>query len=194
MSGMADQSGERQSTITRRVCPSRAVLLSMTIIAASPWISGMPLGVASAQQEYTLGADDTWKQGQAPDPATPEGQLAEARAALAAKDYERARTIASDWIEQHPQHLLIAEAYLIRADALVGDGDEYKALYDYEYIARMYAGSEVFVAALERELAIAKRYADGYKRKLWGLRMVGAGDEAEELFIRVQERLPGSRL
>ena len=79
----------------------------------------------------------------------------------------------------------------------VGTGayrEEYEALYDYEVVARTYTGSEVFVAALERELDIARRYANGEKRRLWGMRIASAESEAEELLIRVQERLPGSSL
>ena len=78
--------------------------------------------------------------------------------------------------------------------ALVDRGDYYLALFDYEFVARSYSGSEVFVTALQREYEIALLFAGGLKRKLWGLRIVDASDEAEELLIRVQERLPGSRL
>ncbi|MCI0365412.1 MAG: outer membrane protein assembly factor BamD [Phycisphaerales bacterium] len=149
---------------------------------------------AAAQNQYTLTDQNTWAQTQPADPASPEGQLAQARKALASEDYDLAQDLASDWIEQHERHPLLPEAYLIRADALLANGDEYDSLYDYEVIARMYPGSEPFVTALSRELDIAKKYAAGYKRKLFGMRIVGAEDEAEEIFIRVQERLPGSSL
>lgn len=147
-----------------------------------------------AQQKYILSDEDTWKPEKTADPASPEGQLAEAKRTLASGDAERAETLASQWIERHERHPLIPEAYLIRGDAKVAGGDEYKALFDYEYIARMYPASETFVLALQRELAIAKQYAHGRKRKQWGMRIFSATDEAEELLIRVQERLPGSRL
>ena len=74
-------------------------------------------------------------------------------------------------------------------------GDEYEALFDYEEIARGYPNSSVFVTALQREFEIAKEYARGRYRKLWGLlRILPAEDDAEEILIRIQERLPGSRL
>lgn len=147
-----------------------------------------------AQQEYTLGDDDTWRQGEAPDPTTPEGQLANARQLLASGDAGRAETIADEWIKRHERHAQLAEAHLLRGDARTAQGDEYQALFDYEYIARMHTGSEVFITALQRELEIAKQYARGMNRKLWGMRIADASDEAEEIFIRVQERMPGSRL
>jgi outer membrane assembly lipoprotein YfiO len=149
---------------------------------------------AAAQQRFTLTDEDQWKQTQAVDPATPEGQLAAAKAALAARHYARATTLASNWIERNERHAMLAEAYLIRADATAAGGDEYEALFDYEFIARSFPGSETFVTALQRELVIAKDYAGGKLRKLFGMRIIPAEDEAEEIFMRVQERMPGSRL
>lgn len=149
---------------------------------------------AVAQQRYTLTDDDQWTSVQEPEAGTPEWALAEARKALADEDYVRAINLSNRWIEQHPRHALLPKAYLVRGDAKVGRDDLYKALFDYEYIARMYPGSDVFVTALRRELDIAKRFAHGERRRLWGLKFVDASAEAEELLIRIQERLPGSTL
>lgn len=150
--------------------------------------------VALAQSRYILSEDDTWAAEEALDPASPEGQLARARRTLAQGDFVRAQELATNWIDRHENHPLLPEAYLIRADALVGQKDEYKALYDYEYIIRGYPGTETFVTANQRELEIAKKYAAGMRRKLWGLRFIDARDDAQELLIRIQERLPGSQL
>ena len=149
---------------------------------------------AVAQQEFRLDESDEWVQTEAPEPGSPQAQLAAARTALAREQYERAVNIAGQWIERYPNHALLPEAYILRGDALDGRGDEYEALFDYEYVARVFPESEAFVTALERELEIAKKYAAGMKRKLWGMRILSAIDDAEELFIRIQERLPGSRL
>lgn len=169
----------------------RAPVIPLIAAVLSWGALGLP---APAQQEFKLGEDDRWLELEAADPATPEGQLAEARRALANEEYTRAHRLANQWIERHDRHPLLAQAYLTRADAMVGLDDEYEALFDYEYIARMFPGNEVFITALERELTIAKMYAAGRYRKLWGMRILNAEAEAEELFIRVQERLPGSRL
>jgi outer membrane protein assembly factor BamD (BamD/ComL family) len=139
-------------------------------------------------------ADDTWVGETTIDPATPEGQLALARRALAAGDGQRAEFLATRWIDRYPQHPSMAQALLVRGDARRARRDYYKALFDYETIARQHPGSDVFITALERELEIAKMFATGTRRRLWGMRIIDASDEAEELLIRVQERLPGSRL
>ncbi len=168
---------------------ARAWSLAAAVCAA------MSIGApASAQQTYILDREDTWKPEAEIDPESPEGRLAEAKRTLAAGDAERALTLASQWIERYPRHALAPEAFLIRGDAKAAAGDEYKALFDYEYIARMYPGSEAFITACQRELAIAREYVNGRKRKQWGLRLSNASNDGEELLIRIQERLPGSRL
>lgn len=154
----------------------------------------LPAVAASAQQTYSLTEDDEWTKVSEPDPATPAGQLALARQALARSNAARAEELASQWIDAHERHELIPEAYLLRGDARVAMGNEYRALFDYEYVARGFPASEQFVPALEREYEIARKYAEGMRRKLWGLRIVDASDTAEELLIRIQERLGGSQL
>jgi len=148
----------------------------------------------TAQQRYQLQSDKSWKQLATFDPASPEGQLQNIRRILAQDQGKKGQEAATAWIEEHPDHPLLAEAYLLRADAQVIQKNYYKALFDYEYLVRQYPESEHFFTVLDRELALAKMFAAGMRRKLWGMRVVSADGEAEELFIRVQERAPGSPL
>ena len=148
----------------------------------------------SAQEEFTLGPDDAWTR-ETPEPGTPAARILNARKALALGEPERARALATAFLDRFPSAPGRAEMFLVRGDALVEMGDEYDALFDYEAIARQYPGSEVFVRALEREYDIALAYANGLRRKLFGtIRIVDASEDAQELLIRIQERLPGSRL
>jgi outer membrane assembly lipoprotein YfiO len=150
---------------------------------------------ALAQQEFRLDEGDRWRATREVDPGSDEGQIIEMRRALDAGDPSRAFNLAKRFIESRPLSPLRAEALLARGDATLALGDEYKALFDYEEIARRYAGSEVFVTALEREFEIAKLYAAGLRRKFFGtFRIVSTYDDAQELLIRIQERLPGSEL
>ncbi|HMN95746.1 MAG TPA: outer membrane protein assembly factor BamD [Phycisphaerales bacterium] len=163
-------------------------------IALAP--AQVPPGIAPAQPraDRTLTDDDLWTPVVPAEPGSPEAQLFQARRALVERDYGRAISLATAWLERHDPHPLRPEALLIRGDALFLRGDEYKALFDYEAIATLYPGSEAYIIALERELEIANKYAEGLRRKLWGFRWVSAEEEAQELFIRIQERLPGSIL
>ncbi len=147
------------------------------------------------QQEFKLDGSDRWSPTKEIEPGSDEGQILEIRRALEAKDPGRALNLAKRFIESRPLSPLRAEALLARGDATRDLGDEYKALFDYEEVARRYAGSEVFVTALEREFEIAKLYAAGMRRKFFGtFRIVSTYEDAQELLIRIQERLPGSEL
>lgn len=164
------------------------------IAAAISIVFAVLPGPRAAAQEFMLTDEDEWLETRAIDPASPEGRLALARRALAAGDADRAEFLATQWIERFPDNPLLAEAYIVRGDALMAREDYYEALYDYELVARRYAGSSAFVRALQREFEIAKMFARGLKRKAFGIRWADASGEAEELLIRIQERLPGSRL
>jgi outer membrane protein assembly factor BamD (BamD/ComL family) len=165
----------------------------MRVVAAGATL-WLPVGSfpAFGQETYTLSENDRWQLAASLDPDTPEGQLGVARKTLAAGDAKGAENLASAWIEQHERNILLAEAYLLRGDSLMAQGSYYKALYDYEFVARGYPASEAFRTVVERELEIGTLYATGTKRKIWGMRILDAGDVAEELLIRIQERMPGS--
>lgn len=165
----------------------RVLAAFLVLIASRP---------ALAQTQYTLDSSGAWvaKAGSAPNPdAIP---IAEARRLVVDGKPGKAVSILDDWLEAHEtsDSPLLPQAYQLRGDATLADGDEYGALYDYEAVCIRYPASEEFVKACERELDIATRYVHGLKRKWLGMRVTGATDVGEELLIRVQERLPGSTL
>lgn len=160
-----------------------APLLAMSIAAT-----------AAAQESYQLDDTDTWELESSPKANSPEGRLASARRFLAEGRADRALNLANRWIERNPRSPLLAEAMVLKGDALVALHDEYEALYEYEYVVRRFPASPAFTTASAREFDIAVQYAHGMRRKLLGLRIADASEEAEEIFIRIQERLPGSQL
>tara|TARA_B100001059_G_scaffold199064_1_gene205199 strand:- start:454 stop:1632 length:1179 start_codon:yes stop_codon:yes gene_type:complete len=159
-------------------------------------VVGMLAGHTAAQsQEFELGPDDQWENTSNDEMTLRKNQLLMARRAVLEGNPQRGRDLASAFIDRFPNSPMRAEAFLIRGDALLAMGDEYEALFEFEEIARNYPNSPAFVTALEREYEIAVQYANGRRRKLLSLfRIVPATDEAQELLIRIQERLPGSRL
>lgn len=148
---------------------------------------------AFGQQRYELSEGD-WQKTKQFDPATPEGMLQTIRQEMAQDNHRTAQDLASEWIENYPNHPMLVEAYLLRADARVSRHYYYKALFDYEFIIRSYPASEQFQTALEREYEIARLFSSGMKRRLWGMRILPAHGDGEEIFIRTQERSPGSEL
>lgn len=161
----------------------------LAALLAAGWLSAP----AAAQERYELN-ERGFERVEAPDPDTPEGRLQEVRRLIAEGETEEATERAKRWIKEHPNHPLLPDAYLLRGDARVAREKYYKALFDYEYVIRAYPGSEQFQTALERELTIADAFARGVKREFLGLRVLPAGSEAEELYIRIQERAPGSKI
>ncbi|MCH2148116.1 MAG: outer membrane protein assembly factor BamD [Phycisphaerales bacterium] len=148
----------------------------------------------TAQESYELNDQDTWQLTEQPEPDTAAGRLAQIRKILAQNRPRRSLNLIERWIERNPRSPLLAEATMIKGDSLVALNDEYEALYDYEYIIRRWPESSAFMQACEREFQIAVEYAHGKRRKAFGLRIASGEDEAEELFIRIQERMDGSQL
>ncbi len=165
-----------------------------------PWVcilifaALVPMAWAQKKATEVYEFDGTWKKVAEPDPSTHDGYLHEIRKAIADQRPDTAIAMADQWIQKNPRHPLTDQAYLLRGDAKVAKKHYFEALFDYEYLLRMFPGSTWFDVALEREFHIARAFAHGTKRRLWGIRMISAYDEAEELFIRIWERREGSAL
>jgi outer membrane assembly lipoprotein YfiO len=163
------------------------VVLALAALAAWP-------PPALAYERYVPTTQGDWQKQPGAPAGTAEGQLQEIRKALAEGRGKDAYYLADSWIEQRPNHPMLVEAYFLRADAQVARRDYYQALYDYERVIREYPASEQFNTALEREFQIARLFAAGVKRKFWGMAIIPAEDDAIEVYIRIQERAPGSEL
>lgn len=165
-----------------------------TILAVVAAASATSFGAAQ-EQTYELTEDDRWSLLAEKDPDGEASQLLQVRRALGLDEPRRALNLVEGFLERAPFSTWRPEALLLKGDAQLALGNEYDALMTYEELVQRYPGSAVFVTALEREYDIAKAYAGGLKRKFLGLfRILDTADDAEELLIRIQERLPGSTL
>ena len=179
----------------RMTCAAKARTLRLETWAAMLVLAGLVGSPATfGQEHYALHPDRNWERLDSPDPASPEGSILAIRKLVAAEEGKAAQTAATEWIEANPNHVLIPEAHLLRGDALVVRRRYYEALFDYEYLAQKYPDSPQFHTTLERQFTIANLFASGMRRRLWGMRVLRANGEAEEIFIRIQERAPGSAL
>lgn len=154
-------------------------------------------GSVLAQRAELELSQEGWQAAQASEPIdADEAYIREAWATLLEGRPGRAKKLLNEWLRDNrgTGNQWIPLALLVRGDAKVALDDEYDALYDYEEIARNYAGSPEFVKAAEREMAIAIDYIEGKRRKFLGLRISGARRDGEELLVRIAERLPGSQL
>ena len=133
----------------------------------------------------------------APAPGTDEAVISDARRLIASGQPAQAKLMLDAWLRENDRSgkPTVPAALLARGDAISLDGDEFEALYDYEQVVRTFPGSGEYPLAVEREMEIGIKYIQGMERRGWfGLRWVDAEDVGQELLIRVQERLPGSRV
>lgn len=152
---------------------------------------------ATAQRAELELSQQGWQAAQASEPMdADEAYIREAWATLLGGKPGTARSMLTKWLRENTGtgNQWIPLALLVRGDTKVALDDEYEALYDYEAIARNYAGSPEFVKAAERTMVIAIDYINGKKRKFLGLRISGAKRDGEELLVRIAERLPGSQI
>lgn len=148
------------------------------------------------QQSFSLDENGEWKTFKTPDAGSDAEILQRARTLLAQNRPSPALKILDDFLEKNErtENAWLAEAYLLRGDAKTASSDEYDALYDYEEVIKSFPGTEQFAIAVEREMDIGIRYLNGLKRRFLWLRIDSAVGVGEELLVRVQERMPGSRL
>lgn len=151
-------------------------------------------GVAAGQRTFELDDDAGFVLIEPPAPGSALGRLQAARTALAEGRLREASRIVDAFIKDNPDDPLVIEARLIRGDIRSARGNYYRALFDYEYVARTSPATEAWRIAIEREFEIARMFVQGVNRKFLGMRLLPAKGEGEELLIRVQERVPGSDL
>ena len=151
---------------------------------------------ALAQSTYTLDDKGDWVETPAPAQGEDAATMNEVRRLIAEGRSGLAYDIVNDWIDRHEDQTLPESpaAYRLRGDALTSLGKEFKALYDYERVARAFPQSEEFPIVVEREFDIAMRYLEGLRVKLLGVRLEDATEIGIELLLRTHERMPGSEL
>ncbi len=176
--------------------PVRSVILRLSSAAALSAALGFIQSSTAQSSQFTLDERAQWSSESTAPPGSDRWTIDEARRALAADNPGKARSILNDWlnINERSRNPLLPEAYLLRGDARLALDEEFNALYDYETVAKKYRESEHFPLALRRELDISRLYTHGLKLRSLGFRWADSSEIAEELLIRIQERLPSSAL
>lgn len=157
----------------------------------------VPRALPAAQpQEFKL-EGSAWVPGRVPTPGSDEAIIADARRDLARGEFLSAQNTLDQWLDIHEHesdNAWLPTAYLLRGDALLARGREEMALADYEEVVEKHPDSDCFPVALEREHDVALKYLGGLRRKVLGLRIDTGVPLAEDILVRVGERLPRSRL
>ncbi len=130
----------------------------------------------------------------APNPNTPEGQVAQMIAELNSGHPQHIPKQAKRWIKHNKTNPLTAEVLLLRGDAYNAMGAKYTALFSYENLLDNFPTSPLYGPCLRREYNIACAFLRGYKRKFLGMRILPVTGDALELLRRIQDRQRGSPL
>ena len=152
---------------------------------------------AQAQTTLTLDANGQWQKGTPADANNPDAQtMGQARRLLAERKPGDAYDLLSEWLkaDDRKDNPYSPEAYLLRGRAKLDDDEETNALREWEVVVKKYPASEQFVPALEGEFEVARLYIGGLRPRALGLRIDDGKPVAEEIILRINERLPGSKL
>jgi outer membrane protein assembly factor BamD (BamD/ComL family) len=127
------------------------------------------------------------------EPATPGGELEQARSLLATGDARQALSLLKDWTEQNPDHERYHEGMFLLGEAYFETGDYYKAYEGYEAVVQSTSG-DLFYRALKREMDVARGFLAGQKRIVWRILRLPAYDDGLQILDRVWEQVPGTRM
>ncbi|MGC8625301.1 MAG: outer membrane protein assembly factor BamD [Phycisphaerae bacterium] len=166
-----------------------AVLLSLVMASSLCAVTIVPRPTPS-----WLLQNGVWIPLVAPNPNTPEGQVAEMISELNSGHLKKIPKQAKHWIKVNKTNPLAPEVLLLRGDAYNAMGAKYTALFSYEDLLDNYPTSPLYGPCLRREYNIACAFLRGYKRKFLGMRILPVNGDALELLRRIQDRQRGSPL
>jgi outer membrane protein assembly factor BamD (BamD/ComL family) len=126
------------------------------------------------------------------EPATPQGELDEARSLLAQGKSDDALKLLKKWTEDNPDHDRHLEGMFLLGEAYFEEGDYYKAYESYDVVIQN-TGGDLFFKAIRREMDVARAFLSGQKRILWRIFRIPAYDDGVKILDRVWEQVPGTR-
>ena len=109
-----------------------------------------------------IGGVGSWRRSNAKD------QLAVGKEAFAAEDWKTTFKAARRTVVEWPLSDLAPEAQLLLAQSFEKRGDDQKAFAAYQELLRLYPHNVDFEDVQSRQFAIATRYLNGQRFKLWG--------------------------
>ena len=146
---------------------------------------------------WTYSGPGNWTQVDDAAPATQRADnptLDRADRLLAARRHQPARKVLLDWLRKNPKAPDRDRGVFLLAEAYFQYGDRIRAFYHLDELLDLHPESNLFYPAMEKQYDIADRFLRGYKRRLFGLHILGAAEEGIDMLFRIQERAPGSPL
>jgi outer membrane protein assembly factor BamD (BamD/ComL family) len=113
---------------------------------------------------------------------------------IASRSYRSAAKDLIKWFRANKGSPEFDRGLFLMAEALYGYGDRFKSFYYLDELLEEYPESDYFTRALEKQYQIADSYLNGFKRRVLGVPLLYAQDEAVEMLFRIQARSPNSRI
>ena len=185
--------------MARRPVFFAAVLACVPIVPAyaQPATSPVTAPDTSPTQTWTHTGPGAWARVSEAAPATQSianETLDRVDRLLAARRHQSARKIVLNWLKKYPHAPDRDRGLFLLAEAYYQYGDRIRAFYHLDELLDFFPESRLFYPALEKQYQIADAFLRGYKRRLFGMHVLGAQEEAIDMLFRIQERAPASPL
>lgn len=124
----------------------------------------------------------------------PREQLEYAQQLQAKKQYGDAITAYRRLIRRWPTAYSVQEGRLGFAECLAQTGYLFKAFQEYQNLITKHPNTTHFDTALQRQFDIGKRFLNGERHKVWGLKIFPSDEKAVEVFEQVVKNAPYGKL
>jgi outer membrane assembly lipoprotein YfiO len=108
--------------------------------------------------------------------------------------YSSVASSATRFLKEHPNSAYGEAALWLKCEAVLSDGDYYKAWTVYEDFVKDYAGSRLVDKALVREVQCAEALLGPARRKILGMPLGSGNDEAVAMLEKLHSDRPGTLL
>jgi len=175
----------------------QVVVLALASAAAGPWSRAPVLadGPDPARTER-LRFDPNqgqWVEQPAPEPGTPQGELAAARADFSRGEFGRAHRRIAAWQKGYGESSeLHPEALLLEAQIEKARRNYHEAYVLLTRFLDLYRPTALADQAVVELFNIAEVYLSGVKRKFWGMRILSAEELALEVLDRISTEFEGT--
>jgi len=124
----------------------------------------------------------------------PKEQLELARTLQAKKQYGDAITAYRRLVRRWPTAFAVEEGRLGLAECLSAVGYHYKAHLEYQNLITKHPNSPHFETAIQRQYEVGKRFLDGERHKVWGMKVFPSLEKAVEIFEQVVKNAPYGKI
>jgi outer membrane assembly lipoprotein YfiO len=135
-----------------------------------------------------------WVSPSAPQPDTPEGDLADIQQLVELQDYRKVVKAVEQFLVRHSASPACEEAMNLAGQACMDQGRYWKAYQWHERQISTYPNGTLFRRALDREYKIGEAFVYGRKRRVIKVLKLDARDDGIDILLRINTHAPGTEI